>query len=300
MITVIHHSADYDGIFCREIAKKSLPPDTVLIGWDFGDEKIAFPAGEDAVYVMDLPIDRIFVGIPDPGRVIWIDHHKSSIESNKVDYAGYRIDGVAACRLAWQWFNSEFNRASTTVERSAHWNMCMAPHKDAFLNRKVIEPLAVRLTGEFDIWDHRDNQEDITFQYGLDAQAVIPWPRVLSHLDEGFVQGCLLDGKAAQRCIAKRNADVVKAKGFDIYFNGLNFLALNTPHKGSLTMEAGVKPHHDACLAFSWNGREWVVGMYGVDGKRHLDLSTIAVAYGGGGHKQACGFQTRYLPWLPS
>ena len=34
--TVIHHSADFDGIFCREIARKFLP-DAELIGWDFGD-----------------------------------------------------------------------------------------------------------------------------------------------------------------------------------------------------------------------------------------------------------------------
>jgi hypothetical protein len=37
--TVIHHSADYDGIFCREIAKKFLP-DATLVGWDFADEPL--------------------------------------------------------------------------------------------------------------------------------------------------------------------------------------------------------------------------------------------------------------------
>ena len=42
--TVIHHSADYDGIFCREIARKFLP-DAELIGWDFKDEPLAVPEG---------------------------------------------------------------------------------------------------------------------------------------------------------------------------------------------------------------------------------------------------------------
>lgn len=35
--TVIYHSADYDGIFCREIARRFLP-DAELIGWDFADK----------------------------------------------------------------------------------------------------------------------------------------------------------------------------------------------------------------------------------------------------------------------
>lgn len=37
--TVTHHSADFDGIFCREIARKFIP-DAKLIGWDFGDEPL--------------------------------------------------------------------------------------------------------------------------------------------------------------------------------------------------------------------------------------------------------------------
>ena len=40
-ITVIYHSADYDGIFCREIAHKFLP-DAELIGWNFGDVPLPF------------------------------------------------------------------------------------------------------------------------------------------------------------------------------------------------------------------------------------------------------------------
>ena len=44
--TVIYHSADFDGLFCREIAKKFLP-DAELIGWDWADAKIPFPAEAD-------------------------------------------------------------------------------------------------------------------------------------------------------------------------------------------------------------------------------------------------------------
>jgi len=125
--TVFYHSADFDGIFCREIARKFLP-DAELVGWDFKDEPLPIPEGQ--IYVMDLPVDRLFgmdftklIAGPSPidpvrlfveslGRIIWIDHHKSSIESHPKDIYGYRIDGVSAARLAWQFFThpaSPFN-----------------------------------------------------------------------------------------------------------------------------------------------------------------------------------------------
>ena len=38
-------------------------------------------------------------------------------------------------------------------------------------------------------------------------------------------------------------------------------------------------------------GDKVLVSLYHVEGKTHHDLSQIAVKYGGGGHKGACGFQ---------
>lgn len=101
-IVVIYHRADFDGLFCREIAKKFLP-DAELIGWDYGDAKLPFPS-EGTVYVLDLS-PECFESVPQhQERLIWIDHHKSAIEKFPATIPGYRIDGVAACRLAWQWF----------------------------------------------------------------------------------------------------------------------------------------------------------------------------------------------------
>lgn len=112
-ITVIHHSADFDGLFCGEIAKKFLPPGTKVIGWDFGNAPLTW-GGLGKLYVMDLPIDAVFgfdfskpETVPDSlkgivwesSQVVWIDHHKSSIESHPKNIPGHRIDGVAFCQL---------------------------------------------------------------------------------------------------------------------------------------------------------------------------------------------------------
>lgn len=106
-IVVIYHKADFDGIFCREIARKFLPA-AELIGWDYGDPEPEV-GPEDALYILDLSVP----GLMKHPSLVWIDHHKSAIDKYPATIRGYRIDGVAACRLAWQWFihpHSPFNQ----------------------------------------------------------------------------------------------------------------------------------------------------------------------------------------------
>ena len=56
MTTVVYHSADFDGVFCREVAKRASGEDGVrYLGWNFGEAPLEFPAEGDVV-VMDLPL----------------------------------------------------------------------------------------------------------------------------------------------------------------------------------------------------------------------------------------------------
>ena len=44
-ITVVFHSADMDGVFCREIAKKFLGTEGVnYVGWNFEDPTLSVPS----------------------------------------------------------------------------------------------------------------------------------------------------------------------------------------------------------------------------------------------------------------
>jgi hypothetical protein len=282
MDTLIHHSADYDGLFCREIAKRHLPG-AQIIGWDFGQPLLPFPE-EGIVYIMDLP-PNIFEPMPSievmRQRVVWIDHHKSAIAKwDRLEIPGYRIDGVAACRLTWQFFK--------------HWFAL----KEDFLKRRVSEPLAVTLAGEYDVWQHVNSKgADLTFQFGLDTQPEPAWDKLLSD-SSSYAMLLIHAGEHAQACFQKRDADMVRATGFDLDFEGFKFIALNTTRGNSETFVAAVRPEHDGCLKFYWNGTVFVVSMYGVAHKMETDLSVVALKYGGGGHKQACGFQSKTLPWL--
>lgn len=314
--TVIHHSADWDGLFCREIARKFLP-DAELIGWDFPDKPLAIPDGQ--IYILDLPVDRVFgndvlavddgklcflSNTPPPrkiglNRIVWIDHHKSSIQNHPEAIPGYRIDGVAACRLAWQWFSQEGSK-----DVPLDWKRETMPCKQDYIDRQVSEPIAVTLAGEYDIWEHKlSNGDDIAFQFGLDSFSNLRWDWLLNMRPndpdpDGYVARTVEAGKGSMQCYAKRDADVMRSRSFIVQWEGLKFLALNTARCNSNTFAALDVPEtgHDALMAFAFSGKGWNFSLYHAAHRKDIDLSVIATKHGGGGHRGACGFRVDKLP----
>lgn len=260
---------------------------------------------------MDLPLDAPFGfsyanvgserGPQHPAGLVWIDHHKSAIESHPKDIPGYRIDGVAACRLAWQWFtsNDKYDEACQTGVYPVRDRRL--PAKEGYLQRQVNEPMAVRLAGEYDIWDHRGDG-DVEFQFGLDSQTSVPWASILrvnSDADE-LTKAIVTSGTMAMQCYKKRDSEIMLSRSFTTEFEGLNFLCLNTARCNSNSFLARDNPNtgHDALLAFYWTGKAWSVSLYHANHRKDIDLSLIAVKHGGGGHKGACGFRAEKLPFL--
>jgi len=326
--TVIYHSADFDGIFCREIARQFLP-EAELIGWNFGDKALPFPDKDTTYYVLDLPMNAPFglrfedgwlardnplqekehrqiqpIDRIDFQNWIWIDHHKSSIESYPKEIPGYRIDGVAACRLAWQWFE--------TIQKNVGYGIGPIPQsilasKQDFIDRTVYEPMAVRLAGEYDIWDKRDPRAYF-LQFGLRAIDLTPevWQRLLSDDGESQTLDLVKIGRIASGYQERIDSAIMRANSFFLNWEGLRFLALNTARCNSNAFRELDVPEsgHDALLSFyqkskSETGKErfWTVSMYHTRDKKELDLSEIAKKHGGGGHRGACGFTCKELPF---
>jgi len=284
---VIYHSADFDGLFCREIARKHFGDSAEYLGWNHGDPVPTpdiLPADRE-VYMLDISIDGL-MGHP---RLIWIDHHKSAMEKFPSDIPGYRIDGVAACRLAWQWFLGPALNGQDL------------PSKQEYIDRKMSEPWAVRLAGEYDIWDRRDPDADL-FQHGLRSRELTPnlWDELLCD-GGGYVGALLRSGEFIQYNSTQQNASIIQAYGFTLQFEGLTFLACNHARFNSHLFTAGVRPEHDALLGFNFDGSkgDWRISLYHASGREHIDLSLIATKYGGGGHRGACGFRVQQLPFPP-
>lgn len=293
--TVIYHSADFDGIFCREIAREFLP-DAELIGWNFGDPKIRMPM-EGSVYILDLSPECLDVHFTTPynpsvsSRIVWIDHHKTSIEKWPSDIPGYRIDGVAACRLAWQWFNENAIYAKTG-------EAMLLPEKRHFIDRIVSEPLAVRLAGEYDIWDHRGDG-DLEFQYGMRVEEPdTNWSLLLSPIP-GYAEQIVNQGRIAMRYAKNMDAMWLSESWHIVDLEGVKFLAQNSVQRGSGIHDSKDHPEtgHDALMLYGFRGKYWTVSMYHAKHRKDLDLSEIAKKHGGGGHKGACRFTCKTLPF---
>lgn len=322
-IIVIYHRADFDGIFCREIAKKFLGNEAEYIGWDYGDARPIIFGDAEKIYMLDITIDEIM----GDSRIIWIDHHKSSMvkfdseHGGMYDIKGYRIDGVAACRLTWQWFS----KRETFVHPTGGSFAVPLAYKQDFIDRLVIEPLAVRLAGEYDIWDKRDPRAQL-FQHGLRSRDLEGlWEQLLGERwhppikeieamidaghpfnlgadgmcdpSESVVENLLNSGRSIQYFKDNENEGIIKSYGFDVEFEGLKFLACNHARFNSHLFTAAIRPEHAALLGFNWDGKQWRVSLYGIDNRPEIDLSLIAVKYGGGGHKGACGFRVNSLPF---
>lgn len=299
-MTIIYHSADYDGQFSGAICSLFLGPEATLIGWDYGDPLIPFPEGD--VYLVDLSPDCFeSVPIDVTARLVWIDHHKSNIQKWDVElgylFKGYRIDGVAACRLCWQWFSN-----TTPYETTL-------PTFEDFHNHKVDEPEAVRLVGEYDVWDKRDPDAE-TFQYGLVTNQVV-YPEnphsVLQLLDtqracvtDAAISRMLADGAAAQRWHQQFASSVCKQLGYRITFEGLQFWVLASIHSRNSLWFKDAPTDVDALMNWRYSGDGNVrFSLYHAPGHEEHDLSPIAVKYGGGGHRGACGFQLPIEQALP-
>ena len=325
-IAIIYHDADFDGKLSNEVCRswlKKLHPDAQVhsYGWDYGRPLPSvlpeYPPGSgcgswsfyDSIYIVDLSVDELMARPELRDKIVWIDHHKSAIEKwdatpsdadpNPEAFTGYRIDGVAACRLCWQWF-------SVAVRMENGLLPCNAGLPDAFdyKDRRVVEPELIRLAGEYDVWDHRDPDAK-ALQFGLRALTDAELTDLVSkqfsnsgsEYDRGMafiaIRSAVKNGHAIKSYCDRQNDEYSAAYSQTIHWEGLTFCALNIGQRGnSDLLRGGIKPEHQACFAWRWTGDAVLVSLYHIEGHTDLDLSVIATKYGGGGHRGACGFRT--------
>ena len=106
MEAIIYHRVDWDGYTSAAVALKAFP-NASLFGWTYGDP-VPNVSSFDKVILVDLSLPEDWM-LTNASKLIWIDHHKNTIETlqqNKVLWSvpGVRRDGIGACALAWEYF----------------------------------------------------------------------------------------------------------------------------------------------------------------------------------------------------
>lgn len=203
------------------------------------------------------------------GRVVWIDHHASSIErADLVDLPGLREIGRAACELAWQFY---------------------FPEQDT--------PRAVQLAADRDVWAWKYAEQTAAFCEGIRLEPHDPgaeiWHDLLGN-NPVRLQSVINQGHVCRRYQKALAAEFVAAYGFETELDGHRGYAANLNMFGS-DVFGDRFDQYDICIAFVFTGKLFKITMY----SREIDVLPIARRFGGGGHHGAAGFTCKALPFEP-
>lgn len=303
MLHIIYHRSDFDGLFCREIARYALTHEAAAaanwIGYERTDPVPDIPRDPDTVVLMmDISIPEL---MDHPG-LIWIDHHKTAMEKwDRPNLPGSRCDGIAACQLAWDYLLAagpkRWNHYELDLEMRRHSDYSPGSLEQIRKRLAKTEPLAVTLAGRYDVWDI--DEDVLNFQYGLKGLPFGPdrFEDLVTY--SKVVDATINIGVSLRYASDQENAQIIASNGFTVHWEGLTFLACNAGRYNSQLFTAGIRPEHDGLIGFCFRaGGRWSVSLYGVPGKPDIDLSAIATKHGGGGHKQACGFLCDWPPFV--
>lgn len=266
-VLIIYHG-DADGMCAAAIARKACPYDElVFYVMQYGDP-VPLVDGYDVVYLLDfsLPEADMRRVVDGSHRFIWIDHHVSAIKQLKeFDHlTGIRRDGTAACMLTWKWFFP------------------------------VTEPpWAVKHIADRDVWkfEYGDDTRNFYEMWSIlrpDPADVFGWDELFKLKDhplDQFVQ----KGELLRTARLNRLFLLVDSFGYNVEIDGHAALKVNAAGSGDL---GDVIKDLGFPVAWCWVEKRQNDKLVRVNSlySAEIDVSEIAKARGGGGHRGAAGF----------
>ena len=248
---------------------------------------------DERVYIVDYSITPVEMAklLKITANVIWIDHHSSAISK----YSGWNysefgnIRGIRDIRysgaaLTWWWYAYEVGIFSRKSENSS---------LDKEISSKC--PYVTRLVDDHDCWKH-NMSESMPFKEGLEMEEHNePYDEVwdkLNTLDVKEYSRILKNGKIALKYRDSMAKYALEMTGKEYEFEGLKCFTMNIPFKGSPWFMDKIN-EYDAVITYYFNSNTstWEYSIYTVKG--HINVSTIAQKYNGGGHPKAAGFFTK-------
>ena len=164
---------------CNGSSKLELKPDCRLkqINYNIYDQIVSNVEPGEIVFFVDLTFTDATAYILDELKtlncnIIWIDHHKSSIDLEEShpeykDIKGIRSIDRSGAWLTWEWFANPINQAEADIDYYSKINMFYTtitqgcpihPEKTSLIPKTITEkspiPLFVRLTDDYDRWIH--------------------------------------------------------------------------------------------------------------------------------------------------
>ena len=324
-VLIVHH-CDNDGYGAAAIIAYAIGKDKVdyiEASYEVPLKKLIKNTNYRAIYFVDYSIstkeNALFVMELNKERdVIWIDHHKSSIDMIEEmpelsELYGYRVIGISGTGLSWIYAlnhlalnrdgvtDTLLNAATARMEQIKDTYTGISTVMGGSIIRQLMIPKTLYLINRWDIWAIDDRVLD--FNYGLNINGPTDLLGVLEsdEIDFQTQAKAIHDGVVIRRHVEKEDKENCDKNGFEFIIDYMgrkyNCFALNTNHYSSLTFGDRMN-EYDICVPFSYNGKCWRYSMYTT--KMEVDCSVIAKYFDGGGHKQAAGFSTNSLIIKPN
>jgi oligoribonuclease NrnB/cAMP/cGMP phosphodiesterase (DHH superfamily) len=243
-------------------------------------------------YVMDLPIDKVKDGeevwfvdysfkdntvhiindlITRNCKVIWIDHHTSSINLVNANeelqtIEGIRQDGISGAGLTYMYcYNKEFNDI----------------------------PYYIKLVSDYDCWQYKFEPDTTYFKIGIETTEFDALDYVWTNLSLGgnTLDKIIKTGKIIKGYIDNDNTYYREHFSYESEIESHKCLVVN---KKTNSWVFGDK-YNDYPLVMVWvyNGEKYTYSIF--SSNKDIDCSKIAEKFGGGGHKGAAGFSSAEL-----
>jgi len=275
----IFYHGDHDGECSAYWAStKYIDPNNKLnfIRCDYNKKKadLSQVKKDDIVWIVDYSIEPSDMKklLNKTKDLTWIDHHATAIEKYK-NYPhkikGIRQKGIAACMLTWCYINNEKSTKNA--------------------------PRFLKLLSDWDIFGKKYSETN-DFHYGLLTRNTLPASHIWRSLNffPTFVERTIKEGKIIQRFYKNLKQEEIDDAGFNTEIDGYKCFCLNARGSGYLCKLIPEK--YDILVCFIFNGKDYDVSLY--SDKPNVDASKIAIKFGGGGHKGACGFNIKDLSFL--
>lgn len=276
----IYHYRDLDGWTSAVIMREKYP-DIKLIGYDHYQPFDYDLTGEDVILAdIILPIDKMIEISHIANSFLWIDHHESNYIlylNNKDRFDKIEVvygEMISACELTWNQLFPDYKM----------------PH-------------AVQYAGECDVFRRPDlnHWENVSRPFAMGmmmiCSSVNSYPLEILY-DDDALKSIIDDGMLIKKYQDRMNSSICKNTAYEVEFHGLNAICICSQPHSSLVFNDVYDPNkHDVMIMYHFTGEYWKYSIYTTSDV--INCSDYANIYGGGGHRQASGFQTPELILLP-
>lgn len=258
-----HHNC-FDGIASAWVAKRAIP-DVELVPAVYGMDVPELGAG-DNVYIVDFSFPRdIMIDINQRVAMLRVlDHHKTAQENCVgLDFCTFDMNESGAS-LAWKYF---------------------FPHKPI--------PTLIKYIKDRDLWLFKeDDSEAVNAYIQSYPMDVNIYDDLALNLDTGWgLRSAMEQGKAIERYKNQLVQQIIKNR-FITFIGDYRVPVVNCPVLMSEVGHALAELNEGPFGAYYFDRRDGFV-QWGARSIGDFDVSEVAKTFGGGGHKNAAGWQRK-------